>query len=73
MPTVLAQRLVDVPDDVPGGVHDALGIAVVLPVDDPGDLPPLLGVPVVGEAGERLTVRLDLPDVAVAGLGGRLS
>jgi hypothetical protein len=70
---VVAQRLVDIPDDIPGGVHDALGVAVALPVDDPGDLAPLLAVPVVVEARERFTVWLDLPDVAVAGLGARLS
>jgi hypothetical protein len=69
VPTVLTQRLVDVPDDVPGSVHDALGIAVGLSVDDPRDLAPLLAVLVVVEAGERLTVRLDLPDVAMTGLG----
>jgi hypothetical protein len=70
MPTVVAQRLVNVPDDVAGGVQDALGVAIALPVDNPGDSAPLLAVTVVVEARERFTVWLDLPDVAVAGLGG---
>jgi hypothetical protein len=68
---VVAQRLVDLPDDIPGGVHDALGVAVALPVDNPGDLAPLLAVPVVVEASERFPVGLDLPDVAVARPGGQ--
>jgi hypothetical protein len=61
VPAMLAQRLVDLPDDVSGGVHDALGVAVALPVDDPADLAHCLVSPVVVEAGERLTYGLTFP------------
>jgi len=57
---VLAQGLVDLPDDPALLVHDPLGVPVVLAVDDPGDLPPLAAVPVEVVAVERLTVRLAL-------------
>jgi hypothetical protein len=67
---MLAQQLVDFPDDVPGSVHDALGVAVALPValpvHDPEDLVPLLGVAAnlqrFAPSGDTIPAHRGVPD-----------